>query len=135
MRREIAERWADALESGEYVQGQSYLKTHWPKIGTYHCCLGVLCELAVKDGVDLCLSSVAIDGQAFFSDEGKELRICKTEFDEADALLPDAVVRWAGMDSRIGVLPPRGVCLIELNDGGCSFKDIAETIRRKWEGL
>lgn len=40
--------WLDALRSGEYEQGKGYLN----KDGKL-CCLGVLCEVAIADGVDL----------------------------------------------------------------------------------
>lgn len=37
----LKQKWIDALRSGKYKQGKSYLKT---KDGKY-CCLGVLCEI------------------------------------------------------------------------------------------
>jgi len=40
MDKEIRDKWVTALRSGEYVQGQGYLKDD----GEY-CCLGVLCEI------------------------------------------------------------------------------------------
>jgi hypothetical protein len=46
MKQEIKERWTTALRSGEYEQGVGYLRYE----GKF-CCLGVLCDLAVKDGV------------------------------------------------------------------------------------
>lgn len=41
MNQKIAERWADALRSGQYEQGSGYLH----KVDGSYCCLGVLCEL------------------------------------------------------------------------------------------
>lgn len=41
MTPELKQRWVDALRSGDYQQGQSYLANN----GSY-CCLGVLCEVA-----------------------------------------------------------------------------------------
>ena len=52
MRQEIKEKWVTALRSGEYKQGREYLKTLSGE-NTYYCCLGVLCELALKEGVNL----------------------------------------------------------------------------------
>jgi hypothetical protein len=44
--KEVKKKWVDALRSGEYAQGRSSLRDH-----DEYCCLGVLCELAVKEGV------------------------------------------------------------------------------------
>lgn len=46
MKKEIADKWVAALRSGEYVQGKDHLS-----INDAYCCLGVLCELAIKDGI------------------------------------------------------------------------------------
>jgi len=43
---EIKAQWVAALRSGEYVKGRNHLQ----KDGKF-CCLGVLCELAVKAGI------------------------------------------------------------------------------------
>lgn len=42
MNREVAKRWAAALESGEYEQGHGELRD----VRGRYCCLGVLCELS-----------------------------------------------------------------------------------------
>lgn len=44
--RALAIQWVDALESGDYTQGQRFLH---PTPATY-CCLGVLCDLANPNG-------------------------------------------------------------------------------------
>ena len=44
-REEVVKRWVAALRSGEYKQTQGQL---WS--GDGFCCLGVLCDLAAKDG-------------------------------------------------------------------------------------
>lgn len=43
---EVMELWIEALRSGEYKQTKEKLKS---KSGGF-CCLGVLCDLAAKDG-------------------------------------------------------------------------------------
>ena len=47
MNIEFCERWVDALRSGEYEQGTDALRT----AENTFCCLGVACDLLVKDGV------------------------------------------------------------------------------------
>lgn len=44
-RAEVYDLWVTALSSGEYEQGQSALN-----VNSKFCCLGVLCDLATKDG-------------------------------------------------------------------------------------
>lgn len=39
------QRWAEALESGEFSQGFGYLRTR-----DSYCCLGVACEVFIRDG-------------------------------------------------------------------------------------
>lgn len=51
---DVLERWALALLSDQYRQGRWVLKSKNPDAnggGFCHCCLGVLCDLAVQDGV------------------------------------------------------------------------------------
>ena len=47
MKQEVAEKWVAALRSGEYVQWQGVLRTWTDEF----CALGVLCDVAVKEGV------------------------------------------------------------------------------------
>lgn len=44
MKKEIADRWVAALESGEYKQGQRRLRCN-----DEYCSLGVLCDLYSKE--------------------------------------------------------------------------------------
>lgn len=48
MKKEIAEKWVEALRSGEYKQVRGSLKED----GRY-CCLGVICEINGKDKAGL----------------------------------------------------------------------------------
>lgn len=47
--KEVIEHWIKALRSGEYKQAQNKLKNTQKNS---FCCLGVLCDLAAKDGGD-----------------------------------------------------------------------------------
>ena len=47
MKPEIQAEWVAALRSGEYKQGTGVLRSE----ANEFCCLGVLCDLAVKAGV------------------------------------------------------------------------------------
>lgn len=122
MKKEIADKWIAALESKEYSQGKGALKN---KDG--FCCLGVLCDLASKEGVgtwgepsgSLAISTFTVD---------------MNHWD--DTLPPDPVVAWAGLNSRSGNRGDTRKPLWELNDDSkYTFKRIATLIRKEWESL
>jgi hypothetical protein len=128
MNPEIKARWTAALRSGEYPQGTNYLRSE-----DGFCCLGVLCDLAVKDGI------ITEAGPGFGS-------VYWEYADSADeALLPWAVQEWAGLhESNPHVDPaslPEGVTwntdpdeddggymLANMNDGGTPSPVIADII-------
>ncbi len=92
MNQKVKELWVKALRSGEYQQGKEHLR----KDGQY-CCLGVLCDLAIKAGL---LYGV----------------------DWIDGYPPSVVSIWANLDfdAQAG--------LIDMNDGGSTFEQIALAI-------
>ena len=114
MKKEIADRWIEALESGEYKQTTGALQNN-----KGFCCLGVLCDLAVKDGH--VTKRIHPSGAV--------------EYDQSCSILPESVMIWAGMSDTNGKLL-NGTYLTQLNDErGYSFKDIADEIREEWETL
>lgn len=114
MKTEIKNRWVSALRSGEYSQGQSYLKT--PK-GDF-CCLGVLCDMFLKDHNREWVEDSR--GEPYF----------KTETCSEYHHLPREVYEWAGISSfSPTVKTPEGeIELVTLNDEGVSFNEIANYI-------
>jgi hypothetical protein len=81
---EKKEWWAEALESDRFRKGRGFLRQRLNSGLTYHCCLGVLCEVAIEHGVDLDVSDPGVEGETFFDSEAM--------------LLPKKVVEWAGLD-------------------------------------
>ena len=116
MKKEIAEKWVAALRSGEYKQLVGQLASAQR---TEHCCLGVLCELAIKDDVDLVVEDV--DGATLYGG--------------AQTSLPSRVLNWAGMSSKVGEFNDGSEHLAAANDVGVPFATIADTIERRWEEL
>src|SRR5687767_1246645 len=117
----IKEQWVTALRSGEYDQGKGQLSAS----GTY-CCLGVLCELAVKAGVTKRFSpadaryptQLVSYGQGDGYDDGTV------------SYLPTEVAEWAGLHDTNPVFEAQGMTmwLSNLNDAGSSFEEIADDI-------
>lgn len=83
MKPEIKEKWVKALRSGKYVQGYGRLRTE----NDQFCCLGVLCDLAAKEGVG---KWDGHRGEPGFTDDNG---------DSSETKLPLFVKDWAGLDS------------------------------------
>lgn len=116
----IRARWVAALRSGKYPQGHEYLRD---KTGGL-CCLGVLCELAVTDGV--------IPAPEKVGDEWLYVNEADDDLPDIGTDLPDAVRRWAGL-ARANPAPPAapgGLSLAELNDGSDESDD--DDSREPW---
>lgn len=112
-RAEVYKLWVKALRSGKYKQAQGQLRDEdatesgWRGSSdtfTGFCCLGVLCDLAIKDG-----------GMAPWDMRGGPSS-------SAGSLQPK-VMKWMGMDSYMMNY------LIELNDDEeKTFDEIADVI-------
>lgn len=119
MKKEIAELWAQALESGEYKQNFFALRN-----GDKFCCLGVLCNLHAQTHPEFAAKQNEINKYA-----GK------------GAFLPKIVMKWAGINDECVSMPnifgirERFKSLSYKNDNGHSFKEIANIIRENYEKL
>lgn len=120
----IAAMWRTDLLSKEYQQGIGTLAR---KNGQF-CCLGVLCEQAVRAGI---VTRKLVD-----------LRYQYTAVNDAGdcegGVLPKAVMEWAGMKSDNGKYYFDGVTrsLAEDNDDrGTSFETLAAFIEKNFANL
>jgi hypothetical protein len=132
VKAEIKEKWLAALRSGEYKQGKGYLKEIDGATGeARYCCLGVLCDLAVKDGLDL-------PNRNPLRASGKN-GVGYQTYGPAFTVLPYEVEEWADMpdvNPRVPLPAARGratYTLAELNDGNGNlaprtFEEIADII-------
>ncbi len=126
MKRDIADKWVEALESGDYKQARNVLHD-----SNSFCCLGVLCDLYHKEtgkGEWVALSFKVGDVSWMTS-------------------LPPAVQEWAQMYSDVGFptdarsvyphsIKPGQESLVYLNDKlSKTFPEIAAHIREKVELL
>lgn len=113
----VAKKWVQALRSGKYAQGPTVLR----HINQY-CCLGVLCEIAVEDGI-IPPSVPDRYGRAIYG-----TTIC---------LLPSQLLAWSGLSTSDGRFWGKETqnSLVELNDAGYSFSKIADIIESEPKGL
>ena len=116
MNEEIKKKWVGALRSGEYKQGRSIL---YNREDNTFCCLGVLCDLAVKEGIVTTIVGTTEDivDCTFFGME------------KAYEYLPEEVMEWANLSDNA---PFVGIyTLTELNDDfKMSFENIADRIEK-----
>ena len=119
MNKEKAMEWVARLRSGKYEQGRSRLNRN----NKTFCCLGILSEMAVEDGIvrrenDNYIGSSGYPWTAgLATDIRKEYRMKSTEsFND--------MFCWIGDTSLSG-----------MNDNGKSFAEIADVIEANWEVL
>jgi len=121
--RDVLTRWVAALRSGEYRQGREHLRYEDEDGVVRHCCLGVLCELAVADGVVERAEPVKLWHQLVRGYAVPERATAET------SVLPPAVCEWAGLptDSPSVRHPSLGMIeLTVLNDGRSPDEDLAD---------
>lgn len=162
MKKDIADRWVAALRSGKYLQGEKNLLIYRSDADSgdvypMHCALGVLCEIAVEEGVVKRHDDPSLDPyDVWLIDEGEYLAhttgigayvdpsidpesLADTVHDASHGgfaqVLPEAMVLWAEMsynDGRSSASAP----ITALNDNEqYSFDRIARHIETYWELL
>lgn len=129
MNQDIKERWVAALRSGEYEQGYGLLRNSQE----YYCCLGVLSELAVQDGVIASATQDYVADQDCLDDDAPRHYSYGPE--STGTVLPEAVVEWAGLSSENPTVQMNDHdagqyrdSLAEINDAEHSFEYIADLI-------
>lgn len=126
MKPEIAKIWVEALRSGEYEQCTSVLRSTDNKF----CCLGVLCELAVKEGV---IGPPEINNQTSYYIYDKVNNGGSVTYLKRGIYPPYEVTYWAGLHNRYGEYC--NTSLAEHNDNGMTFDQIADIIEANVEKL
>jgi hypothetical protein len=104
----LKQKWITALEGEEFVQGHFYLKdfVHSP---VKHCCLGVLCEIYMRE------KEITPDSSAFM----------KLSYNRANGMLIDKILSEVGLEKDLAVE------LASANDDGKTFAEIAVMIRER----
>jgi len=143
-----AEVWVKALQSGKYIQTTGALSKVFedPK-GTQvtYCCLGVACDIYNKflisegksDRWGTPFTLEGTDGKLVgYMDNGKDEDI-------QESILPREVAQWLGLASQAGTYFSSSIknliegeaSLIDLNDAGIEFGELADFIASEPEGL
>lgn len=113
MNKEILARWVEALRSGRYRQGKFGLRDLEDRFDP----IGVLCDLAVSDGVKIEVKKYdKPEAQHFFG----------YTYDGIATRLPTPVEKWSGL----GYWSANRI--INLNDKGKDFKQIADYLEARY---
>jgi hypothetical protein len=119
---EVKRKWVAALRSGEYRQGEGALHNLDTDGNHRFCCLGVLTDLAIKDGV---VEDWALGNKANLQCEGQV------------AYLPEPVAIWAVGDPLLALcdfhveVAGEHNTLAGCNDDGYTFEQIADIIEEQ----
>lgn len=126
------EQWVEALRSGKYKQGRNYL--HTEDSGEHHfCCLGVLCEIARENGVDVPVETIRTGHP---NDPGGPGTVYLYGQSRSSGGLPDEVQNWVGLGTNLGnTYTPDVYSLSSRNDNGTPFDEIADIIESRPYGL
>lgn len=84
LNQEVKDLWIAALRSDDYKQAKGVLQGYTKGKELGHCCLGVLCDLAIKAGV-----AVYSDDMGYGDPNDED--------DFNDSVLPLVVRQWAGL--------------------------------------
>lgn len=141
MKASVKAQWVKDLRSGEYEQGQSYLRRDNGEKDRF-CCLGVLAEQAVKAGA--IPAPELHDGLYYYLDDKFDKgKVTGEEFGQACSL-PRKVAEWAGVPHEEGplgsdvIIAPAedgeedgDLTAMGANDGACmTFAEIADLIEQ-----
>lgn len=141
MNLDVKKRWIEALRSGDYKQTEGTLNRN----DETFCCLGVLCELAVEDGV---VTKKYDDMPAGIKDGVVGYRLTEVDFTQDEMfrkyteydLLPRSVMAWAGLEAQnpdVEYHDPSSdysqvTCISSLNDEfHMNFEQIANVIEEQ----
>lgn len=117
--KQIIKKWVAALRSGKFRRGESELAKRVKGKHVEYCCLGVLCELAKKEGI---VEKAYQDGYSIY-------------YGNERYYLPQEVKDWAGLRSTQGSRGSEKQSLAYLNDSGNSFNRIADVIESDVDSL
>src|SRR6267378_4900821 len=110
MKKSIAMKWIKILRNGEFKQIKGALENE-----SGNCCLGVLCNMALIEGI---CDFTRINVETI------------NAFDNAWVTLPCSVMKWAEIKTTDASFNFES--LADINDQGKSFSQIADIIEKHW---
>ena len=120
-----AEKWLQALESGDYPQS-----THCLKDKDGYCCLGVACDIFMKE------TGEGSWEQHKESTPQESLEVFVLDGEVESGVLTSRVREWLGLYDECGASkdnPHGNASCTNMNDHGASFQHIAAILRKNEE--
>lgn len=124
---QIKERWLIALRSGLYAQGQKRLKKTDGIGVTRHCCLGVLCQISPERLEEKPVPTAYQDDSV----KGNLVHIHSFKDKYVDTYGYSASIPPEPFSTDIGLTRTAISRLVNMNDDGSSFEEIADFIEEK----
>lgn len=132
MKTEVKEKWITALRSGEFEQSIGMLQRteaqdpHFrnQKLKTGFCCLGVLCEIAVREAVIPTPRQDAAEGSYFYG-AGDNWNSCA---------LPPEVTEWAELSSSDPVVRVTGAPAV-AGRGSMELSEVNDVLRYSFDEI
>lgn len=124
MNKKVKEKWLDRLRNGGLKQATSALKETYDDGTSGYCCLGVLCEIAVEEGI------IKAPRPEWGRNEDPDSHYGNWTYGRnSDSFLPPTVRDWAGLSENNPAVNVNddfiSTTLATLNDSGSSFEEIA----------
>ena len=103
LNRKVITKWVEALRSGDYQQGQGFLRQDgYEGVADKFCCWGVLCDLYQKTHPSSQWATDGVGGSQITGGEcpvkGKGIWVCVTTYYRKQLNAPNEVTDWAGID-------------------------------------
>lgn len=113
MNQEVKILWVNALRSGNYKQTKKALAD-----SNGYCCLGVLCDLAIQNGLSI--------------DVKENYNLGTIQYDGNENYLPESVQQWAELLENPEAIDNSGneEYLSILNDYHLDFEEIADLVEK-----
>ena len=134
MKQEIAQQWTQALRSGQYEQGTGYLNLK----NKYFCCLGVLCETLLPNHPEIEKGLMDVETTT-------NHRLTVTSYNGNFQFLGHSIRQLIGAQAAPSRSSPdydaekankqQLTLLVEMNDQGKSFAEIANYIDAHWREI
>ena len=129
MKASVANEWVRELETGSWGKGIGFLHEKDKRTGDErYCCLGVLCEMGMRQGVE-----VEREGEDASGDPMLVRYHYGNHVIKGIAVLPEEIRVWAGMQTHNGRFvreDGQRTSLSEVNDISREWGPVMEHIRR-----
>ena len=129
--KEHRKLWIEALRSGEYEQGYGVLRD----INDNYCCLGVACEVAIKNGLNLVVDKVYVIDKICYSYNGSYIIMTEDVMEYFGIRTNNGDYNWLNIQVSCGDYTASNALSFDNDCFGKTFNVIADIIEKEPNGL